>query len=164
MMLRTLDPAQRVSPELSEILESRANFTEALDLVTLGSVRAALAQGRAGQAYDADRLHPDTVRTLLTELDELIDEYGGEAPAADFVAATASEGLSRVLEAVIDDQFPKPPNLGSVQAAIQSGLLARLVGEGAIEPDEDATLPAELEELIHRYGPNTPAEYFLHYE
>jgi len=48
-MLRTYDPADSVSPELSEVLES-------------------LATGDVGEAYDADRLHPETMQTLLTEL------------------------------------------------------------------------------------------------
>jgi hypothetical protein len=163
-MLRGYDPADRVSPELSEILESLSNFAESLDLVTLGYVRAALATGDLGEAYDADRLHPDTVQSVLTELDALIEEYGVEAPAVDFVSVTASEGLSRVIEAVIDTGRPNPPTLGGVREAMEQGLLARLVGEGAIEPDEDDTLPGEIEELIRRYGPDVEAERFIHYE
>jgi len=163
-MLRTYDPAARVSPELSEILDSMANFPEALDLVTIGYVRAALATGDLGEAYDADRLHPDTVQSVLTELDDLIEAYGVEAPAVDFASVMASEGLSRVIEAVLDAGRSNPPTLGVVQAAMEQGLLARLVGEGAIEPDEDDTLPGEMEALIRRYGPDTIAERFIHYE
>jgi hypothetical protein len=163
-MLRTYDPADRVSPELSEVLESLVNFADALDLVTLGYVRAALATGDLGEAYDADLLHPDTVQSLLTELDDLIDEYGGEAAAVDFVSVTASEGLSRVIEAVMDAGGANPPTLGGVREAMGEGLLARLVGEGVIEPDEDDTLPGEMEELIRRYGPDVEAERFIRYE
>jgi len=163
-MLRTYDPAARVSPELSEILESLTNFSEALDLVTLGYVRAALATGDLGVAYDADRLHPEIMRSVLTELDDLIEEYGVEAPAVDFVSVTASEGLSRVIEAVMDTGRRNPPTLGGVQEAMEQGLLARLVGEGVIEPDEDDTLPGEMEDLIRRYGPDVQAEHFIHYE
>jgi hypothetical protein len=163
-MPRSYDPADRVSPELSEILESLANFPEALDLVTIGYARAALATGDLGEAYDADRLHPDIVRNVLTELDDLIEEYGTEAPAVDFVSVTASEGMSRVIEAVMDTGRRDPPTLGAVREAMEHGLLARLVGEGAIEPDEDDTLPAEIQELIRRYGPDVQAERFLRYE
>ena len=163
-MLRSYDPADRVSPELSEILESLTNFAEALDLVTLGYVRAALATGDLGEAYDADRLHPETIQSVLTELDDLIEEYGVEAPAVDFVSVTASEGLSRVIEAVMDTGRRNPPTLGGVQEAMEQGLLARLVGEGVIEPDEDDTLPGEMEALIRRYGPDVQAEHFIHYD
>lgn len=163
-MLRSYDPADRVSAELSEILESFANSAEALDLATLGYVRAALATGEPGVAYDADRLHPDGVPSLLSELDALIDAYGGEAAAADFVSVTASEGLSRVIESVLDSGSSNPPTLGGVYEAMQAGLLARLVGEGVVEPDEDDTLPEEIQALIRRYGPDVQAERFIRYE
>jgi hypothetical protein len=163
-MLRTYDPADQVSRELSDILESMANFSEALDLVTLGYARAALATGDLGEAYDADRLHPDIVQNVLTELDDLIERYGVEAPAVDFVSVTASEGLSRVIEAVVDLGRANPPTLGAVQAAMEQGLLARLVGEGAIEPDEDDTLPGEMESLVRRYGADAEAERFIRSE
>ena len=163
-MLLTYDPADAVSPELSEVLESIANFPDALDFVTLGYVRAALATGEVGEAYDADQLHPDTVQTLLTELDDLIERYGVEAPAVDFVSVTASEGLSRIIETVVDLGHANPPTLGTVQEAMEQGLLARLVGEGVIEPDEDETLPAEMEALIERYGADAEAERFIRSE
>jgi hypothetical protein len=47
---------------------------------------------------------------------------------------------------------------------MHDGLLAQLVGEGAIEEDEDDTLVEEMEELIDRYGVDVPAEQFIHYE
>jgi hypothetical protein len=163
-MLLSYDPADQVSPELSEILESLVNAPDALDLVTLGYVRAMLATGDRGEAYDADQLHPDMQQSLLTELDDLIDRHGVEAPAMDFVSVTASEGLSRVIETLMDAGGPNPPTLGMVREAMDQGLLARLVGEGAIEPDEDDTLPFELDELIQRYGPEAQAERFIRYE
>jgi hypothetical protein len=163
-MLHTYDPADWVSPELSEILETMANFADALDLVTIGYVRAALATGDLGEAYDADLLHPEIAHSLLTELDDLIDKYGAEAPAQNFVSVTASEGLSRVIEAVMDTGRRDPPTLGGVQQAMEQGLVARLVGEGVIDPDEDDTLAGEMEELIRRYGPDIQAERFIRYE
>jgi hypothetical protein len=163
-MLRTYDPADWVSPELSEVLESMANYADALELVTIGYARAALATGDVGEAYDADRLHPEFVQSLLTELDDLIERYGAEAPAQDFVSVTASEGLTRVIEAVMDTGRPNPPTLGGVQTAMEEGLVARLVGEGVIEQDEDDTLSGEMEELIRRYGPDVQAERFIRYE
>lgn len=163
-MFRTFDPADQVSPQLSEILESLSNSPEALDLVTLGYVRAALATGDLGEAYDADRLHPDTMQGVLAELDDLIERYGVEAPAIEFVSVSASEGLSRVIEAVVNLGRPDPPTLDAVREAMEQGLLARLVGEGAIEPDEDDTLPGEMEALINRYGADAQAERFIRIE
>lgn len=162
-MIRSIDISTQVSPELSEILEAHVNNPDAIEDVTLGSVRAALAAGELGDRYDVDRLHPETGGGLLDELDALIDEYGGEALAIDFLRDTASEALSRVIEAVMAGAA-LPPSLGDVRDAMQGGLLARLVGEGAIEEDEDETLAQELEELIDRYGVDAPAEQFIHYE
>lgn len=162
-MIRSIDVASRVSPELAQILEAHASNPDALEPATLGSVRAALATGEAAEHYDADRLHPETSETLLSELDRLIDEFGVEAPASDFIRPTASEALSRVIEAVME-QSPHPPTLGDVIEAMDDGLVAHLVGEGVLDEDEDETLYAELEGLIDRYGEDTPAEEFIHYE
>jgi hypothetical protein len=162
-MIPSLDVTTRVSPELAEILEFHANNPQALETATLGSVRAALATGEAGEGYEADRLHPETSETLLRELDALIDEFGVEAPAADFIKQSASEALSRVIEAVME-QSTQPPTLADVQEAMQEGLIARLIGEGVLEEDEDETLSEEIEDLIDRYGADAPAEDFIHYE
>ncbi|TCS69988.1 hypothetical protein EDC61_1182 [Sulfuritortus calidifontis] len=162
-MIVDIDIASRVSPALSHILEAHANDPDALQPATLGSVHDLLASGEAGERYAADRLHPETARGLMAELDELIEEFGADAPAADFVSVQASEALSRVIQEVLD-HAPTPPTLGKVQEAMANGLVARLVGEGVLEDDEDDTLQAELEELIARYSPDAPAEPFIAYQ
>ena len=45
-----------------------------------------------------------------------------------------------------------------------SGLLSRMVGEGALEDDEDDNLQAEIEALIDRFGNDALAESFIRYE
>jgi hypothetical protein len=45
-----------------------------------------------------------------------------------------------------------------------AGVMERLVGEGALEEDEDDNLMAEIDDLIGRYGPDAPAESLLRYE
>lgn len=162
-MIFDIDVANRVSPALSRILEAHANDPDALQPATLGSVHAFLASGEAGKRYEADRLHPETARGLMAELEELIEEFGEDALAADFVAVQASEALSRVIQEVLDHSAT-PPTLGKVQEAMANGLVARLVGEGVLEDDEDDTLQAELEQLIARYSPDVPAEPFIRYE
>ncbi len=162
-MIRSIDVSSRVSPELAEILEEHVNDPNALDSPTLGSVRATLATGDVGEHYDADRLHSETSESLLDELDALIDEFGVEAPAIDFLHRTASEALSRVIETVMGREV-EPPTLGDVLEAMHDGLIAHMVGEGAIEEDEDETLFEEIEELIDRYGEEASAEEFIHYE
>lgn len=162
-MIWNVDIAGRVSPVLSQILEVHANNPEALQPATLGSVQAFLHSGEAAEHFEADRLHPETARGLMTELDELIAEFGDDAPAMDFVTVQASEALSRAIQAVLD-HAATPPTLGVIQDAMAEGLLARLVGEGVLEDDEDDTLQAELEELIGRYGEDAPAELFIRFE
>jgi hypothetical protein len=44
------------------------------------------------------------------------------------------------------------------------GLVARLVGEGAIDPDEDETLLGEIEGLIRHFGEGALAEEFMRLE
>jgi hypothetical protein len=44
------------------------------------------------------------------------------------------------------------------------GLTARLAGDGTIDPDEDATLLAEIDVLIRRHGPDAVAEGFIRFE
>jgi hypothetical protein len=56
------------------------------------------------------------------------------------------------------------PTPGAVRKAMVSGLTARLMGDGGIEPDQDDTLPAEIDELIRRYGADAVAEHFVRFE
>ena len=85
--------------------------------------------------------------------------------ADDFADNSASEALSRVIDAVINDgNNETPPTLGTVRDAIASGLSAKLVGDGAFDEDEDDTLLAETEALIQRFGEDAVAERFLRYE
>ena len=51
-----------------------------------------------------------------------------------------------------------------MKEAIVSGLPARMIGEGALEDDEDDGLLSEIEALIRRYGGDSLAEEFMRYE
>jgi hypothetical protein len=63
-----------------------------------------------------------------------------------------------------DPNTPQRPTLGAVRDAMLHGLVARLVGEGAIDPDEDETLLGEIEDLIGHHGQDALAEDLLRYE
>ena len=84
---------------------------------------------------ETERLHHvDLDVSLLDELDELIEEFGEAALAIDFAQNIATEPLSRVIEAVVNDENREnPPTLETVKDAITSGLAARLVGDGVLE-------------------------------
>lgn len=149
----SFDAATRVSRALSDSLEKLVNDPDREAPPTLGDVRAILRARQAdGYAQREDLLQPQEEISSLSELDRLIEEYGADALAIDFVSAKASEGL------------PRAPTLRQVREAMLHGLTARLVGEGAIDGDEESALLAEIEDLIHRYGEHAAAETVIRFE
>ncbi|MGA9165722.1 MAG: hypothetical protein WBZ31_14805 [Thiobacillus sp.] len=166
MTRNSIDIASRVSPRLSALLGSRVNNPECEQPVTLMAVRRFLADLLPDDFKEAERLHHfDISESPLDELDALIEEFGATALAVDFVQASASEPLSRVIESVVNDENREnPPTLAVIRDALLAGLGARLVGDGVLEEDEDDTLLAEIDALIEQSGADTLAEAFLRYE
>jgi hypothetical protein len=166
MIRNPIDVATRVSPNLSALIESRLNDADIDPPITLATIRTFVIDLLPAAFTETEQLHHfDVNESLLDELDGLIDEFGETALAIDFVQDAASEPLSRVIEAVMyDENRQAPPTLGAIKEAIFSGLLARLVGEGALDEDEDDGLLAEIDTLIERYGEEALAENFLRYE
>jgi hypothetical protein len=166
MIPNPIDIASRVSPQLSALLRSRINDPETEQPVTLQAVRRFLADLLPTDFKEAEHLHHfDISESLLEELDTLIEEFGETALAIDFAQVNASEQLSRAIETVVNDENREnPPTLATVRDAIVGGLGARMVGDGALEDDEDDTLLSEIEDLIQYFGADTLAEEFLRYE
>lgn len=166
MIRNPLDVSTLVSPRLSALLEKLVNDPDAEEPPTLGTARDFLMGLLPPSFTEAERLHHfDVSESLLDELNTLIEEYGADAPAADFVRATASEALSRVIETLVNDENREgPPTLEAVREAIVEGIGARLVGEGVLDEDEDEGLLAEVDALIDEYGPDALAENFVRYE
>jgi hypothetical protein len=132
---------------------------------TLEEVRAALIGRGTPETRETEFLHPGDDASPLVELDRLIEEYGGDVPAIDFVVVKASEGLSRVIQAAMDDiRFPRAPTLGAIREAMVGGVTARLIGEGAIDEDDEGVLLGEIEEMIRHYGEETLAETLVRFE
>lgn len=166
MIRNPIDVASRVSPRLSALIESRFGDPDAEQPVTLASVRAFVASLLPADFKEAERLHHfDISESILDELDALIEEFGAGALAIDFAQHVASEPLSRVIEAVVNDENREfQPTLAAVREAIVAGLPSRLIGEGVLEDDEDENLLAEIDALIERFGADAPAEEYLRYE
>ena len=161
-----IDAASRVSEEMSSLLESLVNNPD-LDLpVTLGVVRNKLKLTLAGLGLEPDRHAFGNEQSLYAEIEALIEEYGEDAPALDFLAVKASDALSDLIEALLDDFEDEDvaATLGRVREAIVDGLAARLAGDGVIGEDEEQTLLAEVDALIERYGEDTLAEDVLGFE
>ncbi len=166
MIRNPIDAAVYVSPELSALIESRLNDPLVEQPLTLAQMRLFVAD-MLPDAYDeAESMHHfDVSESLLDELDHLIAGYGEDALAADFTEVSASEPLSRVIEAVANDENREnPPTLGTVQEAMAAGLVNRLIGEGVLEEDEDETLQLEIQSLIDRYGTDSMAETYVRFE
>lgn len=166
MIRNPVDVANLVSPRLSELLQRWINDPDVEQPVTLGAVRRFLADLLPPEFTEAEQLHHfDVDASDLDELDRLIEEFGEDALAMDFVQASASEALSRAIEAVVNDENREnPPTLAAVRDAIVAGLGARLVGEGVLDEDEDDMLLAEVDALIEQFGEERLAEDFLRYE
>jgi hypothetical protein len=166
MTRNPIDIASRVSPRLSALLRSRIDNPACQQPVTLRAVRRFLADLLPEDFKEAEQLHHfDIGESPLDELDALIEEFGAAALAVDFVQASASEPLSRVIESVVNDENREnPPTLAVIRDALLAGLGARLVGDGVLEEDEDDTLLAEIDALIEQSGADTLAEAFLRYE
>ncbi|WP_018507984.1 hypothetical protein [Thiobacillus thioparus] len=166
MTRNSIAVASRVSPHLSALLNSRIKNPECEQPVTLMAVRCFLGDLLPADFNEAERMHHfDVSESLLDELDALIEAFGAAALAVDFAQANASEPLSRAIESVVNDENREnPPTLATVRDALLAGLGARLVGDGALEDDEDDTLLPEIESLIERFGADMSAEKVLCYE
>jgi hypothetical protein len=161
-----IDIASRVSPELTSLIETIITQLESDDPVTLGIVRTVITYDIPEDMSEVEEMHHfDVEESVVDELDELIEEFGESAPAVDFIYAFASEQLSRVIEAVMNDENREnPPTLETIKDAILGGLPGRLIGDGVLEEDEADQLLPEIDNLIERYGADALAEEYLRYE
>ena len=166
MIRNPIDVATRVSPNLSALIENRVNRSELGQDITLGTIHDYLTGLLTDAFTETEQLHHfDIDESLLDELNTLIEEFGDSALAIDFVQKTASESLSRVIDAVINDKDREnPPTLETVRNAMISGLSASLVGAGVLDEDEDDALLAEIDALIDRHGADALAEELIRYE
>ncbi|MCC7217257.1 MAG: hypothetical protein IT517_10830 [Burkholderiales bacterium] len=164
-MKHSIDVAVRVSPELSAAIEAIVNDPDRDEPPTLADALALIRRRDHGVLARDDGMHPQMHESLVAEIDSLVEEFGGEAPAIDFVAAKASECLSRIIEVAMENPLVRhEPTLGGVRDAMASGLTARLAGDGTIEPDEEQSLLAEIDALIDHYGRDAVAEEFVRFE
>jgi hypothetical protein len=160
-----MDIATRVSAELSATIEKLVNDPDREEPPTLGDVQSVVRRHTSDAERHDLRFHPQGRASTLAEVEALVEEFGPEAPAIEFVAAKASEPLSRVIEHVIEiSRLSHRPTLGGVREAIRGGLVARLVGDGIIDPDDDQALQAEIDILIDRHGDEALAEEFVRFE
>ena len=165
MIRNPIDASVQVSPELSVFIESRVNDSDIEIPVTLGEIRDFIEGMLPSTLIESERLHQfDPDESHLEELDTLIEAYGEDALAIEFIRTVASEALTRVIETAINDDNHETPTLADIRAALNAGLSNRLVGEGVLDDDEDDPLLEEIDFLIERHGPDTLAETLIRYE
>jgi hypothetical protein len=164
-MKAAIDVSTRVSRELSTLMEKIASDPNREEPATLAKVRiAVLNRTNAADRHDRS-LHPQLTVSMLAEIDGLVEEFGGEALAIDFVCAKASESLSRIIEAAIGERsFRRAPSLSAVRDAMTAGLAARLAGDGSIDGDDEQALIDEIDGLIECHGDEALAEEFVRFE
>ncbi len=157
-MLRLRDASTLVDPRLSRILEAVVNDPARSRPPTLSDVRAVLVAGGVQWSEEGEISYPQDRTSLCIGLDDLINRYGEDASAGEFINAKASEDLARVIETAMNDSSdPHKPTL----RALRDGMVTRLVGQGGIEGDRDDALLIEIDELIARYGADAPAQTFI---
>lgn len=166
MIRNPIDIATRVSPELTSLIETIIDQLESDEPVTLGIIRKFITYDIPKEMSEVEEMHHfDVDESVVDEVDELIAEFGESAAAVDFIYAFASEPLTRVIEAVLNDENREnSPTLETIREAILDGLPGRLVGDGVLEEDEDDQLLPEIDNLIERYGADALAEEYLRYE
>ena len=153
-----------VSTELAKLILARIEDPESDEPVTLGAIRRLLIAVLPEEYSESENLHHvDDGASLIDEIDMLIDQFGEDANAADFLENEGSEQLSRVIQAVMESS-EAPPTLHDVRDALFSGLAAELVATGVLEEDEDETLVQEVDDLCARFGEEALAERFMRYE
>lgn len=158
-----MDVPGTVSENLATVIESELNNPEYEQAPRLGNVLNAINHGLVQRLVDDKRLDiQKTDDTIIREIKGLIETYGADRPAQDFIRYRSSENLATVIEAVLDKyDGDQPPTLGIVLDNMNHGLVAELVGTGEIDADEDDTLFSEIQRLIRSHGENTPAEQLL---
>jgi len=164
-MRNAIEADERVSQELSAVIEAISGNPDIDEAVTLGVVRDRIRQTLAGFA-EAESIHRfGDEEMLCAEIEALIEEYGEDVLAKDLASVKASADLSTLIEVVTDEMAEDiAPTLGTVRTAMADGLIARLVGHGLIDEDGEQTLLAEIDALIVRYGEDALAEGVLRFE
>lgn len=160
------DIQETVTRELSTFMEAVIDNYESQGHgpATLRSVREAMAGGLFERLVAEGRVRPEDKSNLGLEVDALIEASGDDALAVRFTRPRASEDLSTVIEALLNetDEGP-PPTLSTVRDAMNEGLLAKLVGHGELDSEDEQSLLDEIDAMIEQHGVGALAEEFLRF-
>lgn len=155
------DVYEITSESLSNVILRVLNDEEIAQPADLASVREAVLQDVKTVTVPLNRFSDDQLQELRNEVEALIDTYGDDALAVRFLKPRASQSLTLLIDAGIDEL--DQPTLSQLFDALENGLLAKLIAEGELEDDEAQTVTAELQALIDRHGADALSEDFVGY-
>ena len=154
------DLADRTSPRLEAVVRRVLDDPDRSEDASLAMVREAVAAGLVEDMIRDGALEEGDRRGLARELDELVEELGGDVPAVHLLRYRAPPTLSTVIRAVMArwDDADSAPTLLHVREAVDRGLLGELAGEGTIDPDMGDLVLPQLDALIRLHGEHALAE------
>jgi len=156
------DLAATISDDLALVFSTLLKDPDAEQPANLRVVYKAMRKGLVAKLIADGNLDPEAEDDLLEEMQDLIEEHGGDTLAQDFVRSRVSAALEIVIQAALDgDAGVQVATLGELREAVAQGLVAHLVGMGEIDADEDETLAAEIQSLVDEHGEDTPVEDLL---
>lgn len=155
------DVYENTSEALSAVIEKVLDDEEIAQPATLAMVREEVLKGVETVSLPLNRFSDDPVQELRDEIEFLIEEYGLDALALRFLKPRASQALTQLIEAAMDERGE--PTLGQLFEELESGLLANQIAKGEIDDDEAQTVIAELQALIDKHGADAIAEEFVRY-
>jgi hypothetical protein len=156
------DMPATVSRDLSVIIQAELDKEHSDEPAMLGYVLEKMYDGLVEELIEQGRLDPAVRDEVFAEMKDLVERYGGDVLAIDFMKYRSSDNLATVIQVELDYRdSDQPPTLGTVLESITSGRVAQLVASGDIDIDDDDTVISEVQSLILQHGENAPAEEFL---
>ena len=162
-MTLEIDIPGTVSENLAAVIEAVVNHPDNEQPPRLGAVLNAINHGIVHHLVEGRVLDVEEGDdSILLEIKDLIESFGADQLALNFIRYRASGNLAIVINALLDQhEDDQPATLAMVLEEMNQGLVSHLVGIGDIDPDEDETLFSEIQRLIRSHGENAPAEDFL---
>jgi len=156
------DLAATISDELALAFSILLKDSDAEQPANLRMAYKALRKSLLAELVASGRIDADAEDVLLKEMQNLVEEHGGDALVQDFVRARVSGTLAIVIQAALDGEAGlQAATLVQLRSAMEDGLVAQLVGMGEVDADEDETLTGELHALLAEYGEDYPIEDLL---
>lgn len=157
------DLSGRVSDGLARVVHRVLEDPEREADASLGLVQQAIGRGLLARMVRDGELDATEPSPVHEELDRLVQEVGTEVAAVHLLRYRAPWPLSGVLEALVEtwDDDERAPVLGDMRAAIDAGLVTRMLAEGSLDSDVDEDVIPQLDALVRTHGESAFVEDLL---